>query len=233
MTSAATIVERASVAWALAGVGGWKKAEVTLAMASVVNSLRTVVYTAGSASMSLGCAMLIQNNASLNWYVGNTNAGASGIISADVASCASYDTMGFNVDAVAVTHAWALVPQDEPILGHLLDIGTATVSRRMNLDSDGTLVYRSPFKAAYSDPTPILTVTTAVDMMSSIEEVSGNKLIVHGVDIVKTARVVKIWDAEGAGFSGDSSHKVAVTVVAGAVFPENVKSAVFWMEWLR
>jgi hypothetical protein len=141
--------------------------------------------------------------------------------------------MGFNVDAVDITHPWALVPHDESILGHVYDIGVATVSRRMNLDSDGTCVLRSPLKTAYADPTPILTVTAAVDMVSVIEERQGNKLIVHGVDYMKTAKAVKIWDAEGSGFPSSSTHTVCVSVVAGAVFPENVKSAVFWMEWLH
>jgi hypothetical protein len=69
--------------------------------------------------------------------------------------------------------------------------------------------------------------------LTAVEERQGNKLIVHGVDIVKTEKVVKIWDAEGSGFPSTSAHAVCVSVVAGASFPDNIKSAVFWMEWLK
>jgi len=157
----------------------------------------------------------------------------SGTFDADTASCASYDTVGFDADTVDIVHPWALVPHDEPVLGHVFDVGVATCSRRMNLDSDGTFVFRSPFKTGYADPDPILTVTAAVDMVSVIEERQGNKLVIHGVDYVKTDRAVKIWDAEGSGLPSTSTHAVYATVAFNEVFPENVKSAVFWMEWLH
>jgi len=227
-------VESSTASWSIAGGDGWEKTEATLTIASSsINCLRASVEVTGSATLSMDGAMLVQNNRALDWFVPHTGTATAGTISADYASAASYDTIGFDADAVAVTHAWALVPHESPILGHLLDIGVATCSRKMSLDSAGTLVFRSPLKAAYTDPTTILTTVAAADMLTAIEERQGNKLIVHGVDIVKTAKAVKIWDAEGSGFPSSTTHTVYVSVAAGATFPENVKSAVFWMEWLK
>jgi hypothetical protein len=229
-----TLTESTTAAWSLTGGAGWSKAEVNYTVGtSSINCLRATVSVTGSATLWMDCAMLAQNNRALDWFVLNTGEGASGTISADVASATSYDTVGFDADAVDFTHPWALVPHQSPILGHLLDIGTATVARRMNIDPAGTLVYRSPLKAGYADPAILLTVTASVDMLTAVEERQGNKLIVHGVDIVKTKKVVKIWDAEGSGFPSTSAHAVCVSVVAGASFPDNIKSAVFWMEWLK
>ena len=95
----------------------------------------------------------------INCFILNNNDGAAGVESADDADSDSYDTIGFDVDAVNVEHPWALVPQDTPIWDHLKDLGDACGNMYLGLDECGTLKLRAKLKTGYSDPSSLETIT--------------------------------------------------------------------------
>jgi hypothetical protein len=204
--------------WSLSGGEGWRKFDVSYTVAtSTVNRIRCTVTS--SATISLDCAMLIPSKIACNWFALNSTDGAAGVISADSAMAAQYDSLGFDTDDAPITHPWVLVKQNDPIWSHLIDIHDATAAYYLGMDACGTLKYRTPFKTAYGDPASTLTVTNAqsVDAVMDIEQ--ANHIIINGVAIYKSTDYKIIWNAKNAN---------AFQTVYGADIYETVNSGDSW-----
>jgi hypothetical protein len=212
---------------------GWVKMEKTVTISTSATAiLQPQLYSLSTATLNVDCAMLVQNNRSLPWFVLNNNDGAAGVESADDADSGVYDTMGFDVDDAMIVHPWARVEQGESIWEYLTQIGDATAARYIGMDSAGTLKYRTIFKTSYADPSAIATIdaTQNIDTVLDIEQ--ANKILVHGVSIQKDTMMRQVWDAAAAGcFTADGTSWIRETVANGASWPTALTSNDFWASY--
>jgi len=209
--------------WTCAAGEGWTFHSVTHTITdSDSDRLICYVYLDDNVTLSMDCAMLIKYDRALRWFVLNDNDGASGVESAGDADNDTYDTCGFDCDAVNITHTWQHIDPGDSIVAHVKDLGLATVADYCGFDSAGTFKLRSYFKTGYADPTPILTISGAQDITAAQEVDRANKIIVHGVRVEKYSQRCKAWDAEKIGFTGfyDDGDKVTVTLANGAEWPD-------------
>jgi hypothetical protein len=224
----AALRETASSAYSLAGGEGWRRYSVTYTIAdATVNTLRFSVST--GASISFDCAMLIQNGQALNWFVLNSADGTAGTISADSAMSSLYNIFGYDVDDAAITHPWALVKQGTSIWNYLSQIADATAARYLGCDACGTIKFRTPFKAGYADPASLLTIVTTQNIDSNLTLNQANKVLIHGVKILKDAKVTQIWSAEKTSFfARDSNGYLYESIANGATWPDPATYGDFW-----
>jgi len=191
---------------------------------STSDRLRMYIRIDDDVTLSMDGAMLIQNDRAINWFILNNNDGVDGVESADDADSDSYDTIGFDCDAVNVTHPWALVPRDTPIWDHLKDLGDACGNMYLGLDECGTLKLRAKLKTGYSDPSSLETITAVRSIETNIVAAQANKLVGHGVMIKKLTNVVAMWMAEAEGAfdkATGSSKMISEEVANGAYWPDD------------
>lgn len=214
----------------IAGGEGYKRFSVTHEITDT-DSDRLFLYINSDAAdtIYIDGAMLSYGSTQPNFWVLNNNDGASAIESADDADYASYDTVGFDVDAVDITHPWAIVEEGVSIGEVLTDVGLAVAARYMGIDSSGTLKLRTPLKTGYSDPTPIETVDDAMDVSASMDYETANKIIGHGIKIVKEQRAQILWSAEQSGaFDSDYANFWGIDMADGDDFPDPDEFGEFW-----
>lgn len=212
---------------------GWYKMETTQTIStSAVNSLSVDIISKDAATISLDCSMLVQHDWSLDWYVTNNNDGASGVTNADNADSELYDTVGFDVDDAMVVHPWARVEQGESIWECLTQIGDATAARYLGMDAAGTLKYRTIFKTSYADPTALATIDATQYIDTVLDVAQANKIVVHGVSIIKDTKDRQVWDAAACGeFTKDGTSWIRESVANGGYWPTSVSSYEFWASY--
>jgi hypothetical protein len=226
--------DSSSVAITLAGGEGFKRFNISHTITDSDSDRMRVFILADSGTAFFDCAMLISGTEPVNYWVLNDNDGASGSESADDADYSAYDTIGFDVDAVAVVHPWAIVEEGVSIGDHLGEIGQAVAARYMGLDSCGTLKMRSPLKTDYADPSPIETVDDAMSVQASVDYATANKIIGHAVKIVKTLTTnlrdkQLLWSAEDSGaFDTDYAAYWGIEVADDGIFPDPDEFGDFW-----
>lgn len=224
------ITTNAAITAAFAAGTGWVKMEKTVAITtSATNSLQCRLYSESTATLCVDCAMLIQNNRSLDWFVLNNNDGAAGTESADDADSGTYDTMGFDVDDAMITHPWARVEQGESIWEYLTQIADATAARYIGMDAAGTLKYRTIFKTSYADPSALATIDATQYIDTVLDVAQANKIVVHGASIVKDGMIRQIWDAAACGeFTKEGTSWIRENVANGGYWPTAVTAYDFW-----
>jgi hypothetical protein len=212
---------------------GWVKMEKTVTISTSATAiLQAQLYSLSTATLSIDCAMLIQNDKSLPWCVLNNNDGAAGVESADDADSGVYDTMGFDVDDAMIVHPWARVEQGENVWEYLTQIGDATAARYIGMDSAGTLKYRTIFKTSYADPSSIATISALQNIDTAVDVAQANKIVVHGVTINKDTMLRQVWDAAAAGcFTMDGTSWIRETVANGGNWPTALTSSEFWASY--
>lgn len=235
LASGGTAITTGNVAQDFPTAGGWVQVAKTIAIStSLTNSLQVQLYATATATLSLDCAMLVQNDRALNWYVENNNDGASGTESADDADSALYDTAGFDVDDAMVVHPWARVEQGHSVWDYLVQIGDATAARYLGFDACGTLKYRTPFKTSYADPSALFTITdtdfTTVATVCDVRQ--ANKVVVHGYKIFKDT-VQRLWwlGTDSDAFDRDSGNRIDESVAASAIWPAASTYGEFWASY--
>jgi hypothetical protein len=125
----------------------------------------------------------------------NNNDGASAVESADDADSDNYDLCGFDCDAVDIQHGWVLINEGDPVWDHLKQLGDAVGSMYLGADESGTFKLRAKLKTGYADPSSLETLTQAQRVASIVESERINKLVGHGVKIVKFSDVKFLWTA--------------------------------------
>lgn len=234
LTAAGTsITANAATTAAFSAGGGWKKMEKTVSISTSATAiLQAQLYSLSTATLSLDCAMLIQNDRSLDWFVLNNNDGAAGVESADDADSELYDTVGFDVDDAMIIHPWARVEQGESIGDYLAQIGDATAARYIGMDAAGTLKYRTIFKTSYADPTALATIDATQSIDTVLDVAQANKILVHGVTIMKDTILRQVWDAAAAGtFTKDGTSWIRETVANGGSWPTAASSFEYWASY--
>jgi len=226
---------QSQVSWALSGGEGWVPFSVTHTITNADSDrLKPLIRLDDDVTLSMDGAMLIQNDRAINWFILNNNDGASGVESADDADSDSYDTIGFDIDAVNVTHPWALVPRDEPIWEHLKDIGDACGNMYLGLDECGTLKLRAKLKTGYSDPSSLETITSVRSISTDIVAEQANKIVGHGIKIKKLTDIIALWTALAAGEfdrAAGSHQMILETVANGAYWPDDTEYGDYWAKY--
>ncbi len=208
-------------AYDLAGGEGYTKIEVSHTITdSDSDRLQIVVGADAGDTINIDAAHLIQGDRALNYFVLNDNDGASGVESADDADYDSYDTVGFDAQDVAIVHPWRRVEANQSIWGYVKDLGNATVASYVGLNSAGTLRYRSRLSSDYSDPVPMGTVDETMGIAVQGETQDANRVIVHGVNIVKHGSVQILWDSNASNMVAMSTDgKMRTAVSTDATWP--------------
>jgi hypothetical protein len=208
-------------AYDLAGGEGYMLVEVSHTITdSDSDRLMVVVGADAGDTINIDAAHLIQGDRALNYFVLNDNDGASGVESADDADYDSYDTVGFDVQDVAIVHPWRRVEANQSIWGYVKDLGNATVASYVGLNSAGTLRYRSRLSSDYSDPVPMGTVDETMGIAVQGETQDANRVIVHGVNIVKHGSVQILWDSNASNMVAMSTDgKMRTAVSTDATWP--------------
>jgi len=228
-----SITTNAAATASFAAGTGWVKMEKTVTISTSATAiLQPQLYSLSTATLNVDCAMLVQNDRSLPWFVLNNNDGAAGVESADDADSGVYDTMGFDVDDAMVVHPWARVEQGESIWEYLTQISDATAARYIGIDSAGTLKYRTIFKTSYADPSTLAVVDATQNIDTILDIQQANKILVHGVSIRKDTMLRQVWDAAAAGcFTLDGTSWIRETVANGGNWPMALTSGEFWASY--
>ena len=233
LTSGSTSITSASTVQAFTAGANWQRMEKTIAIStSATGILQARVALASAATFSMDVANLVQCDSSLNFNITNTTDGAAGLFSADSALSAVYSIAGFDVDDGMITHPWAIVDQGVSVWDYMGQIADATAARYMGMDSCGTLKYRTPFKAGYADPSSLLTVssTQSVDTILTVEQ--ANKMLIHGIKIMKDANPTMLWSAEKSSFfDRDAGGHIYETVATSATWPPAATYGEFWAKY--
>lgn len=228
-----SITTNAAATASFAAGSGWQKMEKTVTISTSATAiLQAQLYSLSTATLSCDCAMLVQNDRSLDWFVLNNNDGAAGVESADDADSEVYDTVGFDVDDAMIVHPWARVEQGENIWEYLTQIGDATACRYIGMDSAGTLKYRTIFKTSYADPSALATIDATQSIDTVLDVAQANKIVVHGVAIRKDGMMRQVWDAAAAGtFTKDGDSWIRETVANGGYWPTSASSYEYWASY--
>ena len=212
----------------LAGAEGWVKWEVAHTITDTDSDrLRVSVYCDDNVTLSLDCAMLVQNDVAYDWFVLNNNDGAAGVESADDADSAAYDTIGFDTDAAAITHPWAIVEEGVPIWKYVKELGVASLARYCGVDSNGTFVFK-PRIDEPADPSSLLTITAVKGLHSQLQLEQANKIIVHGDKIIKQDLHSYLW-ASATSYAFDYwAYSKYIKILDGAQWPDPSTYGEFW-----
>jgi parallel beta-helix repeat protein len=194
-------------AWSLSGGEGWTKFSVTHEITDGDSDrLYAMVLLDDNVTLSIDAAQLTMSSREYNWFVLNDNDGSSGVEDADDADTASYHTHGFDADTVAQTMSYCLITDDDPIWEYLKELAVASITEYIGMDASGTFKYRSYMKTGYADPTPLFTVDSPRELITTIERNTANKIIVHGAIYKLDAHERCLWDAYASGMFSDYNY---------------------------
>ena len=183
-----------------------------------------------SVTLSVDAAMLTQTREALNWFVLNNNASTA----ADDADSASYDTVGFDVDTVAITHPWVLLEKFASPWTHMRKLAAASLAQYLGMDAAGTLKYRSRLKTGYADPTPLETIDSGQHFAAVLEEQAANHIIIRGAKITKFSHVAEVWRASASGHfttSENTGRLLNESVADGATWPSQTTYPEFYARY--
>jgi len=231
--TALTITDASTTACAVGLGTGWQRYEVTHTVTGgTSNRLRaTIRESTTSITLSMDGVQLTQSGRALPfWALNNNDSAATAVTAADSADYGSYDTVGFDVDPVAITHPWASIPVTESVWDHLKQVADATGCMYLGMDACGTLKMRSKLKTGYADPATIEAFINVAGLNSSVELRKANKIIGHGVSIVKSDQTQVMWMLSAAGIAGTQPW---VAVANGLYFPDVLSSMYsnFWAKY--
>jgi len=223
-----------STAYSLTANANWTKHDVAHTITDATSD-RLSVYirlTTTGQTLSMDAAMLTQTDVALNWVVLNNNDGAAGVESADDADSAAYDTIGFDVDTVAVVHPWLFLPMYSSPWRELGKLADGTLALYMGFDAAGTLVYRSRLATGYSDPSSLETLATTRDLTTILEQKSANSIVIGGTRIDKQTNLREVWNAAAAGhFTADDGGHMKESIANGATWPPSTEYGEYWAQY--
>jgi len=208
--------------YTLTGGEGYTKVDISRTISfSDSNRLRVIVRADAGDTINIDGAMLIRGDRALNYFVLNSNDGVAGVSSADDEVSAGYDTLGFDVESVAITHRWRRVDENVSLWQYLKDIADSTVASYIGLNSAGSFRFRSRLATAYGDPVPMGTLSTTRGIGTTIDLQRKNKIVVHGVSIVKNVSTTVVWNATSShAFPLTDDGTIAEDVLAAGIWPD-------------
>lgn len=223
-TAATTDIANTDTTGTLAGGEGWKRFNVAHQLSSTTaDRLKVIIRNADTSANTIyyDAVQLIQDNIISNFLVNSTAAGSSGVFDADDAIEGEYQRIGFDVEQVAIQHPWVRIEAGENIWKHLKDINNAIGGYKFGVDQAGTFSVRAHLAGA-TDPSPIETVTSAVDITAAIGAGSINKIVVKGIKIVERSHPQVMWTGSAAGmFTTGHGDYLNLAVPNGETFPDS------------
>ena len=218
-------------AYTLAGGEGWYKWEVSHQITDEDSDrLIVVIHVADGEIIFADCAMLVQADTAYDWIVLNNNDGASAVAAADDADSATYETIGYDTDAAAITHPWALVKEGSNVWRQVKNLAIATIARYYGVDSSGAFVFK-PGIDEPADPSPILTLPTVMtELDSQLQLQQANRIIVHGIKIVEDTHTQLVWSAKASRLFGDDADLV-IEIVNGEIWPDPDEYGELWAKY--
>jgi hypothetical protein len=199
---------------------------------SSAKQLRCTVSLHDAGVLRIDGAMLVQDSRAPNFWVLNNNQGSSGVESADDADSASYDTVGFDVNAVAVTHPWTYIPPGTGIWEHLKELGDACGNTYLGMDACGTLKLRAKLKSStgYPDSTAIETINSAYGVDSVLETAKANKIVGHGVKVEVYTGLQVMWSLDAVPTYVKAGGKPNIAIAPSSVWPKST-DAELWAKY--
>jgi hypothetical protein len=174
---------------------------------STCTRIKITFYATGACTFYVDGVMLSRGVDSLDYFVVNANDGTSGVGSADSYASATYDTIGFSADAVAITHPYVLLPVGSTPWEALRKIGDASIARYIGMTPDGALALDVAYNGANAEE--IGDVEDVSSLSVSLKSEGANAVKVHGSIVVKDTAPKLLWSAEAAGiFFTDIGSKV-------------------------
>lgn len=234
-----------STLYTLAGGEGYVKVEVSHTVTdSTSDRLRVKISADNGQTIDFDGAMLIHGDRALHWFEQSTvvqeTGAASGSVSADLAEVQMYDTIGFDIDAVTITHPWKRIEEGDRALDHLKSLADSTAPLYMGMDENGTLRYRAVLADDYADRVPAQSFSDTEihpNLSTSPTVEQANSLIGHGAKIRKEGHDRNIWyAAASASFERDSlgSLEEVVTHIAehsSNTWPDPDEFGIFWARY--
>ncbi|MCP4300874.1 MAG: hypothetical protein GY783_09840, partial [Gammaproteobacteria bacterium] len=184
--------------YTLAGGEGFTKVSVTRTITDDdSDELRVFVGGAAGDTIDIDGASLIPGDRALDLfressYVLN-QAAASGAVSADYHDEIAWDEFGFDVQLVDYQHPWPTVADGSTVWDNLKPLFDAMLVDYGGFNEAGTLSARGYLESSREEPLSahLFTESTIRNKLStSINPVSGNKIIGHGLKIMKHGRTV-------------------------------------------
>lgn len=222
--------------YTLAGGEGWVKCEVSHTITdSASDRLYCYVSAAAGDTVDIDEAHLVHGDRALQWRVLNDNDGSSGAESAEDADYAQYDTFGIDADYVATVHPWKRVDEGDSVWTHLKSLADASASSYVGMDECGTLKFRAVLATGYSDPVPHFVIDDSEvepGFATNLTMAQANKIVGHGVKIVKDDYLKAMWFASATkAFATDSIGYIAEVVANGDTWPDPATYGVFWAQY--
>jgi hypothetical protein len=210
----------------------WTRVNVSRVILSAsCTQLRIGVQAVATSTFYADGFMLTRGYDTLDYFLVNSNDGASGVGSADSAASYSYDTCGIDADAVDIEHPYALVKKGEAVWDHLKKISDASVGYYLGMTPDGTLRFANRYaEAGTSTPSNLGTIDDTGGISTSLETEQANAVRVYGYAIETGAKTQLFSGMNASGFiklDGKMRHPVdngAAVSVSGATTIECVYS---------
>ncbi len=217
-------------AYSRAGGDGWKRFEVSrTVLDSDSDRLVVRIDVNNGDTLKFDTATLAQADTPYDWFVLNNNDGIAGTASADDADSATYETIGFDADDAAITHPWAIVLEGDTVWEYIKELAIASIARYYGVDSSGTFIFK-PTIDEPADPSSLITLTSAGALTSQLQLQQANKIIIHGITIVKDAASKLVWSAQATRLFGDDAQLVII-LANGDTWPDLTLYGPLWAQY--
>jgi hypothetical protein len=225
----------------ISGGEGWVKHTVshTITDSDSDRLIARVIGDDGD-TIKIDGAMLINNDRAIHWFVHNDNDGSAGSVGADEVENDSYETMGFDVDYVNVTHPWRRVEAGETVWSSLKRLANATAPLYLGFDENGTFRFRCVLATGYSDKVPRADFTeddVEPGINTNLTMATANQVIGTGVRIIVPPAgrqyYKPIWRATACGaFDIDATGTILEESIAnGDSWPDPDTYGEFWARY--
>lgn len=182
-----------------------------------------------------GC-MLVPAKTAINYFDENDNDGASGVESADDAVDITWPWFGVDAGAVDYQHGWRRVEAGSSIWENLKSLANASGPKYCGMSECNTLTLKAVLETGYSDDVPIDEWTTARQNINiTLDDIQPNKLVGHGVKIVKASelRLIALASATGNFADSDGDNVLSEIILDGAYWPSTTTYPEYWLQYGR
>ncbi len=240
---------------ALTGGEGWVLHQVTHTITDADSDrLRIIIAADAGDTIDIDGAMFVvgdrKNNVFRESSLVLTDAVSSGSVSADYRDEVQWDEFGFDAATIDYVHPWRRVDQGTTVWDHLKSLFDAAIVDYGGFDESGTLLYHGYLESGRSELITMhkFTASGSGYIRNSIQigiiGIAANRIIGHGVKIVKHGRIVYkaagnqtmvvasriLWQASATDLFEESLEGLIlnVTIPDGGYFPDQEEFATFW-----
>lgn len=190
--------------------------------------LRWLVYVDDGDTVKVDGVHVYQGDREIYWYVENATEGSSGVITADSYETGSYETIGYNLDTVTITHPWRRVESNSSVWRNCMSLAEACGALYFGMDKNNTLRGFFFLGDSYSDPMTSATIYGTTDegdyllpqFRTNIDVQTANRIIGRGVIIRAYTRTDMLWSARASDvFDKTSTGYLSESIANGEAWP--------------